>query len=82
MVKTIVRILCLTTTDWRTFCHLSAISYIYTVFLHDVKAAILVSQNNDTAMLVSQQPVLLVDAVVIKEFWKMGSVILFHGIEV
>ena len=51
------------------------------VFSHDVKAAILVSQNNEAAMLVSQQPVLLVDAMVIKEFWKMGSVILFHGIE-
>ena len=54
---------------------------IYAVFSHDVKAAILVSQNNEAAMLVSQQPVLLVDAMVIKEFWKMGSVILFHGIE-
>ena len=50
---------------------LSAISCIYIVFSHDVKAA----------MLVSQQPAVLVGAVV-KEFWKMGPVILFHGIEI
>ena len=51
------------------------------MFSHDVKGAILLSQNTETAaMLVSQQPVVLVDAVVMKEFWKMGSVILFHGI--
>ena len=61
---------------------LSAISCIYIVFSHDVKAAILVSQNNETAaMLVSQQPAVLVGAVV-KEFWKMGPVILFHGIDI
>ena len=52
------------------------------MFSHDVKAAILVSQNNETAaMLVSQQPAVSVDAVV-KEFWKMGSVMLFHGIDI